>query len=253
MASPPCAAKENLCPYCCCCCSPASRLLPRARVARRATIAVVAFAAAAAAGCALGRAQPDPPLTPVRVTRVVDGDTIEAQAGGRRERVRLLGIDTPELRGPGGAECGAAPARANLRRLTRPGRSGGRVRLQTDPDSGDVRDRYGRLLAYADGPHGDLGKAQVRAGLALVYRHRGRNFSRLVRYRRAEAAARARRRGIWSACPEDRSHDGPLTTGPAQGRGQQLTAAPATRREGRPSRAPGRRRRRRPRSRASNL
>ena len=178
----------------------ASRLLPRARVARRAAIAVAAFAAAAAAGCALGRAQPDAPLTPVRVTRVVDGDTIEVKTGGRRERVRLLGIDTPELRRPAGAECGAAAARANLRRLTRSGRGDTRVRLHTDPGSGDVRDRYGRLLAYADGPHGDLGEAQLRAGLALVYRHRGRTFSRLARYRRAQAAARARRRGIWSAC-----------------------------------------------------
>ena len=71
--------------------------------------------------------------------------------------------------------------------------------------SGDVRDRYGRLLAYADGPHGDLGEAQLRAGLALVYRHRGRTFSRLARYRRAQAAARARRLGIWSACHKDRA------------------------------------------------
>jgi micrococcal nuclease len=178
----------------------ASRLLPRARGARRAAIAVAAFAAAAAAGCAFGRSEPDAPLTPVRVTGVVDGDTIEVQTGGRRERVRLLGIDTPELRGSGGAECGAAAARANLRRLTRPGHGGAHVRLHTDPDSGDVRDRYGRLLAYTDGPHGDLGEAQLRAGLALVYRHRGRTFSRLARYLRAEAAARARRRGIWSAC-----------------------------------------------------
>jgi len=179
----------------------ASRLLPRARGVRRATIAVAAFVAAAAAGCALERAQPDPPLTPVRVTRVVDGDTIEVNTGGRRERVRLLGIDTPELRLPGGAECGAAAARANLRRLTRSGWGDTRVRLHTDPGSGDVRDRYGRLLAYADGPRGDLGEAQVRAGLALVYRHRGRTFSRLARYRRAQAIARARRHGIWSACP----------------------------------------------------
>ena len=156
----------------------------------------------APAGCALGRAAPERAPDRARVTWVVDGDTIEVQIGGDgRERVRLLGIDTPELRAArGGAECGASAARVNLRRLVARGRAGARVRLHADPGSGDVRDRYGRLLAYADAPAGDLGEAQLRAGLARVYRHHGRRFSRLARYRRAEAAARAHRRGIWAAC-----------------------------------------------------
>ena len=204
----------------------ASRLLPRARVARRAAIAVAAFAAAAAAGCALGRAQPDAPLTPVRVTRVVDGDTIEVQTGGRRERVRLLGIDTPELRRPAGAECGAAAARANLRRLTRPGRGGARVRLHTDPDSGDVRDRYGRLLAYADGPHGDLGEAQLRAGLARrVPPPRPDLLAPGALPARGGRSARPPTRHL-VRLPKDRAHDEPLTSRPDTGTRSQAHGRP---------------------------
>jgi micrococcal nuclease len=179
----------------------AARWRPRTRLARRIAVALGLLAAADVAGCALGRGVPEPPSRPARVTHVADGDTIAIHDGRGRQHARLLGIDTPELRRPDApGECGAAAARANLRRLARPGRPGARVRLRTDPGSGDVRDRYGRLLAYADGPHGDLGEAQLRAGLARVYRHHGRRFSRLARYRRAEAAARAQRRGIWAAC-----------------------------------------------------
>ena len=186
----------------------AARSRPRTRLARRVAAAVALLAAADVAGCALGREATEPPSRPARVTHVADGDTIAVHDGGRRRYVRLLGIDTPELRRPNApGECGAIAARANLRRLARPGRRGARVRLRIDPVSGDIRDRYGRLLAYADGRHGDLGEAQLRAGLARVYRHRGRRFSRLARYQRAEAAARAHRRGIWTAC-----HDPGRTT-----------------------------------------
>ena len=81
-------------------------------------------------------------------------------------------------------------------------RAGAGVRLVTDRRSGDTRDRYGRLLAYVDGPQGDLGEGQLRAGLAYVYRFRGRRFSRLDRYRRAEESARADRRACaGSAAP----------------------------------------------------
>ena len=102
--------------------------------------------------------------------------------------VRLLGIDTPETHG-GPAECGGPAASRQLARIAP---AGSRVRLVTDPGSGDTRDRYGRLLAYVDGPRGDLGERQLRAGLAYVYRYRGRRFSRLDRYR-APSTTRAPR------------------------------------------------------------
>jgi len=58
----------------------------------------------------------------------------------------------------------------------------------------------GRLLAYVDSRLGDLGERQLRAGLASVYRYRGRRFSRLGRYQRTEDDARDDRRATWSSC-----------------------------------------------------
>jgi len=74
---------------------------------------------------------------------VTDGDTIVVRSGsGRRYKVRLIGIDTPEVFG--GVECGGRQASASMKRLAPPGR---RVRVYGDPTQ-DRRDRYGRLLAY---------------------------------------------------------------------------------------------------------
>jgi endonuclease YncB( thermonuclease family) len=183
---------------------PLAFLLARlaARAARRRTRGwwlLAGASAAAPGGCAaFEQAQPTAPVT-ARIVRVVDGDTIIVRAGGRSVTVRLLGIDTPETHG-GRAECGASAASRQLARIAPPG---SRVRLVTDPDSGDTRDRYGRLLAYVDSRQGDLGERQLRAGVAYVYRYRDRRFSRLDRYRRAQDDARAHRRATWSGCAGD--------------------------------------------------
>ena len=135
-----------------------------------------------------------------RVVKVADGDTMTILTGGRRERVRILGIDAPESTSTreGRPDCGGQAASAQLHRLAGPGT---RIRLLTDPASGDTRDRYGRLLAYVDTRDGrDLGQAQLTAGLAIIYRYRHRAFSRLSRYRRAQADARSARRGSRQTC-----------------------------------------------------
>jgi micrococcal nuclease len=164
-------------------------------LSRRTRTGLLLVAAAAAGGCA-GFDEPEPEApTAARIVRVVDGDTVVARAGGRNVTVRLLGIDTPETHDP--PECGGPAASRNLARLAPPGI---RVRLVTDPGSGDTRDRYGRLLAYVESDRKDLGERQLRAGLASVYRYRGRRFSRLDRYRGAEDDARAHGRATWSAC-----------------------------------------------------
>ena len=168
-------------------------------VRRRARVWCVIAAAAGPGGCAGLEEPPTDAPRAARVVRVVDGDTVVASTGGRRVTVRLLGIDTPETHG-GAVECGGAAATRQLSRLAP---AGARVRLITDRRSGDARDRYGRLLAYVDGPQGDIGERQVRAGLAYVYRFHGRRFSRVDRYRRAETTARAHRRATWSRCAGD--------------------------------------------------
>ena len=132
------------------------------------------------------------------ILSVVDGDTIKVRtAGGRRLKVRLIGIDAPELRP---LECGARWAARNLRRLSL--RGSRRVTLTRDLRQ-RRRDRYGRLLAYARTAAGrELGEEQVRAGWAMVHLFDGR-FARAGIYQSREAGARKRHRGLWRKCGGD--------------------------------------------------
>jgi micrococcal nuclease len=76
------------------------------------------------------------------VVRVVDGDTIHVRVGDRVEKVRYIGVNTPEVHHPRkGEEPGGRQALAVNRTLV----ERRTVRLETDVQS---RDRYGRLLAY---------------------------------------------------------------------------------------------------------
>jgi micrococcal nuclease len=104
-----------------------------------------------AAGCASGSSDVGemPAGANAVVRAIVDGDTIDVDVGDREERVRLIGIDTPEIahpvfgdRPPNDAECFADEAQRYTGELLAVG-SG--VRLERDVVA---RDDYGRLLAY---------------------------------------------------------------------------------------------------------
>lgn len=127
------------------------------------------------------------------VESVTDGDTIDlALDSGRVESVRLIGIDTPEVYG--GVECGGPVASATMKRLA----TGARVIARTDP-SQDLRDRYGRLLAYVNKGSMDLGQAMIARGLASTYVYDD-VFRRYPAYDLAESRARAEDRGSWKRC-----------------------------------------------------
>ncbi|MGB0119955.1 MAG: thermonuclease family protein [Solirubrobacterales bacterium] len=128
-----------------------------------------------------------------RVLSVTDGDTLDLRTlSGRSETVRLIGIDTPEVYG--GVECGGPAASATMKQLA----SGATVTVQTDP-SQDLRDRYGRLLAYVNKGSQDLGQAMIAKGLAATYVYDD-VFQRFPAYARAESRARASDRGSWKHC-----------------------------------------------------
>jgi micrococcal nuclease len=157
-------------------------------------VSLAALAAAFAPGV-LGGGGSDARSRDARVVRVVDGDTVVARVGGRTERVRYIGIDTPESKKPGApVECFARRAAAENARLV----SGERVRLVLDVEE---RDRFGRLLAYVYRP-----RDGVFVNAALVRRGYARTLTvpPNVRFasRFAALAAQARRagRGLWSAC-----------------------------------------------------
>ena len=124
------------------------------------------------------------------VMYVVDGDTVHVAAAGRDEKVRLIGIDTPEV-----GQCDAAKATTLARRLAQ----GRPVTLVGDATQA-TRDKYGRLLAYVVLPGGrDLGYQELARGYARVYVY-DRPFERLGAYRRAEQVGRTRSDSIWRGC-----------------------------------------------------
>jgi len=92
--------------------------------------------------------------------RIVDGDTIEVSVVGRIEKVRLIGIDTPES-----GEVGFSEATE----YTRSRVNGKAVLLWQDVSD---RDRYDRLLAYVTYDNGSfLNYLLVKNGFAVPYRY----------------------------------------------------------------------------------
>jgi micrococcal nuclease len=99
------------------------------------------------------------------VEEVVDGDTLVVRVGSGTERVRLLGIDTPETVHPTKpVECFGPEASRELKRLAP---AGSQLRLGRDTE---LRDRYGRLLAHAWNAEGTfINEALVEGGFARNY------------------------------------------------------------------------------------
>ncbi len=127
------------------------------------------------------------------VTRVVDGDTVEAQIGGRVEDVRYIGVDTPETVKPGEpVECFGPQASSFNHRLV----EGRRVRLVFGVER---RDQYGRLLAYVYLGDRFVNAELVRRGLARTL-FIPPNVRFEERLKRLEIAAARAGRGLWGAC-----------------------------------------------------
>jgi endonuclease YncB( thermonuclease family) len=129
-----------------------------------------------------------------RVDHVVDGDTIVVRNG---QRVRLVQIDTPEVFF--GAECyGHAASRQTKRLLP----VGSRVRLFTEPATDRV-DQYGRLLRYVVRINGgvNVNIRLVAIGAAAPYFYMGRRGRYARRLEALAKRARARKLGLWRACP----------------------------------------------------
>jgi endonuclease YncB( thermonuclease family) len=129
---------------------------------------------------------------PVLVQTVVDGDTIDVSTFGR---VRLLGIDAPELgrvfdtSAPFAKEARDRLASLVLHRW---------IRLEQE---GPALDVYNRHLAYVVTEDGVCANVVlVHDGLARVSARMG--LTRLAELKRAEADAQAFRRGIWGATPQ---------------------------------------------------
>ncbi len=132
-----------------------------------------------------------------RLERVIDGDTIVVRAAGREERVRYIGIDTPETVKPNTpVQCFGPQAHDLNARLL--GAAGTPLTLRFDRE---LRDRYGRLLAYVYRARDGLfvNARLVEAGAARTLEI-APNTSDASRLGALQQAARTGGLGLWSAC-----------------------------------------------------
>ena len=135
---------------------------------------------------------------PAYVVRVVDGDTITVRLQNKYiEKVRLLGIDSPELRDPktSVAQCFAQQAAGELsKKIMRKD-----IILESDSLSKN-RDVYGRLLRFVRVPSAKntVNEELVADGLAKVYRRSP--TSRSASFDSAEKKAKKEKKGLWKFC-----------------------------------------------------
>jgi micrococcal nuclease len=131
---------------------------------------------------------------PATVIHDVDGDTVLARLrSGRVEKVRLLGVDTPEVVDPRKpVQCFGHEASA----FTASTLVGRRVTLELDAEP---RDKYGRLLAYVIVGGRRFNDELLAGGYArlLVIPPNGSHARAMLL---AELDARRERRGLWGAC-----------------------------------------------------
>lgn len=136
-----------------------------------------------------------PPATTATVVAVIDGDTLDVQTSAGEERVRIIGIDTPEIGRDGEpSECYAQEARTFLDGLV----YGREVELRPDATQDDTDD-YGRALRHViiDGDSAARMSIAVGAGHEYTYEvpYEGRD-----EHLAAEEEARAEHAGLWGAC-----------------------------------------------------
>lgn len=138
----------------------------------------------------VGRFEPGASLSPgfYRVQRVIDGDTLLLENGAR---VRLLGVDTPEIKH---ADQPAELLGRQAAEFTRKHVEDRVVRLEFDRER---RDDYHRILAYVYRDDWFLNEGLIRAGYSEA--ETAFPYSRTMkrRFRTAEQEARQKHRGLW--------------------------------------------------------
>ncbi|MEW9697842.1 thermonuclease family protein [Paenibacillus sp. SI8] len=126
----------------------------------------------------------------VTVERIVDGDTFEATLKGKKEKVRLIGVDTPETKKPNtpvmfyGKEA-SAYTKKRLEKQT--------VELEYDVEK---KDRYDRILAYVWIGDELLNRTLIQEGYARMATFPP-NVKYVDAFKKDQEEARNKKKGLW--------------------------------------------------------
>lgn len=129
------------------------------------------------------------PRAEASVVRVIDGDTVLVKINEAEERVRIIGINTPESVDPRRpVECFANEASSKAKELL----SDKSIFLENYTD----RDKHGRLLAYIEIDGLDFGEIMISEGYA--YSYKAFPHDRMIKYNSLEQAAKENKVGLWA-------------------------------------------------------
>ncbi len=137
-----------------------------------------------------------------RVASVIDGDTLTVYygIGGKKESVRLLGIDTPETSPKEKAECYSSQATQQLKKLA----FNNFVLLKKDKLQQN-KDKYGRLLRYvALFDNTSVNEEMIKGGYAKAY---PALTTEVEYYKKLENEAKEKKLGMWGECGKAKKDD----------------------------------------------
>ena len=128
-----------------------------------------------------------------KVVKVIDGDTVTVEIDGKKETIRLIGVDTPETVDPRKpVECFGIEASNKAKEIL----MGKSVRLEADSIVGE-RGKYGRLLRYIFSEDGtNFNKMMINEGYAHEYTYNS-PYKYQNEFKQAEKEARESKRGLW--------------------------------------------------------
>lgn len=137
------------------------------------------------------------------ITSFTDGDTITVNMNGNDEKIRLIGVDTPETKKPNSpVQCFGPEASDFTKKLI----GNQNVRLEADP-LGDNRDRYDRLLRYVYLPDGTLVNQKIISeGFGFAYL--SFDFSKSNDFATSQTEAQSAKRGLWNTCKATKESSG---------------------------------------------
>jgi micrococcal nuclease len=129
------------------------------------------------------------------IAHFVDGDTIAVNMNGKVEKVRFIGVDTPETHKPNTPVQCYGPAAAAF---TASSIGTQKVRLVADPQSTN-RDRYDRLLRYVYLPDGTLlNEKLIQTGHGFYYPYFP--YTKSEQFAADQAKAKSKNLGLWGNC-----------------------------------------------------
>lgn len=148
-------------------------------------------------------AQPSPTSNQVSVVkeqaevlRVIDGDTIEVSLNNKKETVRLIGIDAPEIKDPEKpVECFGKEAKETANQVLK----SEQIILESDPTQQN-KDEYNRLLRYVFLNGENFNESMISQGYAYEYTFKGISYRYQNEFQNAETKAKKNRIGLWTSC-----------------------------------------------------